>query len=86
MQTVPSVITHKMRNGVIATRQRSRSVWTRLRRASCDPSVERGAALLETVMSTGFLVVIAVALNKMFGPVILDAFEKIAVALASVGP
>jgi hypothetical protein len=47
---------------------------------------ERGQALLETVMSVGFLVAIAIAMNKMLPPVILEAFEKIATALSSVGP
>jgi hypothetical protein len=46
----------------------------------------RGQALLETVMATGFLVAIAVVLNELLGPVILDAFEKIALKLSSVGP
>jgi hypothetical protein len=46
----------------------------------------RGQALLETVMTTGFLVAIAIVLNKLLGPVILDAFEKVAEKLASVGP
>jgi hypothetical protein len=47
---------------------------------------ETGQALLETVMATGFLVAIALAMNRLLGPVVLDAFEKIAKALASVGP
>jgi hypothetical protein len=46
----------------------------------------QGQALLETVMTTGFLVAIAIVLSKLLGPVILDAFEKIAEKLASVGP
>lgn len=41
---------------------------------------------METVMAVGFLVAIAVAMNKMLRPVILEAFEKIATALSSVGP
>ena len=45
-----------------------------------------GQAMLELVMTTGFLVAIAVVLNKMLGPVVLQAFEKIAKALSSVGP
>ena len=45
-----------------------------------------GQALLETVMTTGFLVSIAIVLNKLLGPVILEAFEKISKALSSVGP
>ncbi len=49
-------------------------------------SREEGQALLETVMVTGFLVAIAVVLNRLFGPVILEAFEKISEALSSVGP
>ncbi len=47
---------------------------------------EEGQAFLETVMVTAFLVAIAVALNRLFGPVILEAFEKISEALSSVGP
>lgn len=47
---------------------------------------EGGQAFLETVMVTGFLVAIAVVLNRLFGPVILEAFEKISEALSSVGP
>lgn len=47
---------------------------------------EKGQALLETVMATGFLVAIAIAMNKLLRPVVVDAFEKIAAALASVGP
>ena len=45
-----------------------------------------GQAFLETVMVTAFLVAIAVVLNRLFGPVILEAFEKISEALSSVGP
>lgn len=47
---------------------------------------EKGQALLETVMSVGFLVGMAVAMNKMLRPIVLEAFEKIAAALSSVGP
>ena len=47
---------------------------------------EAGQALIETVMATGFLVAIAIALNKMIAPVVLDAFEKISKALSAVGP
>ena len=47
---------------------------------------ESGQALLETVMSVGFLVAIAIAMNKMLRPVVVEAFEKIAAALSSVGP
>ena len=55
-----------------------------LGREQSDP--EKGAALLETVMSVGFLVAIAIAMNKMLQPVVVEAFEKIATALSSVGP
>ena len=47
---------------------------------------ERGQALLETVMSVGFLVAIAIVINEMLPPVVVEAFEKIAQALSSVGP
>jgi hypothetical protein len=62
----------------------------RLRAASASHAealrAEAGQAFLETVMVTGFLVAIAVVLNRLFGPVILEAFEKISKALSSVGP
>ncbi len=48
--------------------------------------VESGQALVETVMVTGMLVVIAIFLTKLIRPVLLDAFEKISKALATVGP
>ncbi len=47
---------------------------------------QKGQALVETVMATGFLVAIAMALNGMLRPVVLEAFQKIAKALSSVGP
>ena len=47
---------------------------------------QKGQALVETVMAVGFLVAIAVAINKLLRPVVLEAFEKIATALSSVGP
>ena len=47
---------------------------------------EKGQALLETVMSVGFLVAIAIAMNQMLRPIVVEAFEKIAIALSSVGP
>jgi hypothetical protein len=47
---------------------------------------ERGQVLIEYVMATGFLVAIAIVINKLFAPVVLDAFEKISKALSSVGP
>ena len=47
---------------------------------------EKGQALIETVMSVGFLVTIAIVMNKMLRPIVLEAFEKIANALSSVGP
>lgn len=57
----------------------ARGLRARLRRVE-------GQAFLETVMVTGFLVAIAVAINRLFGPVILEAFENISKALSSVGP
>jgi hypothetical protein len=47
---------------------------------------DEGQAFLETVMTTALLVSIAIVLNKLFGPVILDAFEKITEKLSSIGP
>ena len=47
---------------------------------------QAGQALIETVMVTGLLVAIAIALNKMIAPVVLEAFEKISKALSAVGP
>ena len=49
-------------------------------------SRQSGQAMLETVMTTAFLVAIAVVINKLLGPVLLDAVEKIGKALSSVGP
>ncbi len=49
-----------------------------------DP--ENGQALLETVMTVAFLVTMAIAMNRMLRPIVLEAFEKIATALSSVGP
>ena len=34
---------------------------------------EKGQALLETVMSVGFLVAIAIAMNKMLSPIVVEA-------------
>jgi hypothetical protein len=48
--------------------------------------MESGQALVETVMVTGMLVSIAIILTKLIRPVLLDAFEKISKALATVGP
>jgi hypothetical protein len=56
-----------------------RGLRARLRRVE-------GQALFETVMVTGFLVAIAIVINRLFGPVILEAFENISKALSSVGP
>ena len=71
-------------------RARLRCEEGRLRAASASHAVARraeaGQAFLETVMVTAFLVAIAVVLNRLFGPVILEAFEKISEALSSVGP
>lgn len=61
------------------SRMTARGLRARLRRVE-------GQAFLETVMVTGFLVAIAVAINRLFGPVILEAFENISKALSSVGP
>lgn len=71
-------------------RARLRQEAGRLREATTSPPealrADAGQAFLETVMVTGFLVAIAVVLNRLFGPVILEAFEKISEALSSVGP
>jgi hypothetical protein len=71
------------------TRLRARLAAALRREAACLAGARRaeaGQAFLETVMVTGFLVAIAVVLNRLFGPVILEAFEKISEALSSVGP
>ena len=73
----------QMKSQVLKERLRS-ILRTASGRNSSDS--ERGAALLETVMSVGFLVVIAIAMSKMLRPVVTEAFEKIALALSSVGP
>lgn len=45
-----------------------------------------GQALVETVMTTGFLVALALVLDKTLIPIVAKAFEHIANALSSVGP
>jgi len=47
---------------------------------------ERGQAFVETVLSTGFLVAMAIAINKLLRPVLVEAFEAITLALSSVAP
>jgi len=62
-----------------ALRHRSPSVPARVR--ACG-----GQALVETVMTTGFLVAFALFLDKTLIPIVAQAFEHIAKALSSVGP
>jgi hypothetical protein len=69
-----------------ASRLRFTSASFAAARSAKGERAEAGQAFLETVMVTGFLVAIAVVLNRLFGPVILDAFENISRALSSVGP
>jgi hypothetical protein len=45
-----------------------------------------GQALVETVMTTGFLVALALVLDKSLIPIVVKAFDHIAKALSSVGP
>ena len=45
---------------------------------------DRGQAFVETMLTTAFLV--AIVMNELFGPVVIEAFEKISEKLASVGP
>lgn len=74
---------HKMTNWISC--RRLRSLWSaRFGRKELDS--EKGQALVETVMSVGFLVAIAIVMNKMLRPIVVEAFEKIATALSSVGP
>ena len=74
---------HKMKNWISC--RRLRSTWSAsFGRKEVDS--EKGQALIETVMSVGFLVAIAIAMNKMLRPIVVEAFEKIATALSSVGP
>ena len=67
---------------------KKRFICRRLRsaRRAAELRSQKGQALVETVMAIGFLVAIAVAINKLLRPVVLEAFEKIATALSSVGP
>ena len=53
---------------------------------TCSAAGQDGQAFLETVMTVGFLVAIAIAINKMLSPVVVKSFENIAQALSSVGP
>ncbi len=38
------------------------------------------------MLTTAFLVAIAIVMNELFAPVVLEALEKISEKLASVGP
>ena len=58
----------------------------RLRHYRQRSADQRGQALVETVMATGFLVALAIFINKTLGPIVLEAFENIAQALARIGP
>ncbi|GEM_PF-4386270 len=40
-----------------------------------------GQAFVETMLTTAFLVAIAIVMNKLFAPVVLEAFEKISAKL-----
>ena len=73
--------THTMKNLIACRRP-----WLLCSRSPGSMTSEKGQALLETVMSVGFLVTIAIAMNKMLRPIVVEAFEKIAAALSSVGP
>ena len=75
---------HKMKNWISCRRLRS-TTWS-ASFGSMEVDSEKGQALIETVMSVGFLVAIAIAMNKMLRPIVVEAFEKIANALSSVGP
>ena len=60
--------------------------WRAFRRLKRRLGDHQGQAFLETMMVTAFLVAIAIVMNGLFGPVVLEAFEKISEKLASVGP
>ncbi len=60
--------------------------WKAFRRLKIRRGDNQGQAFLETMMVTAFLVAIAIVINGLFGPVVLEAFEKISEKLASVGP
>lgn len=47
---------------------------------------EGGQALLESLMVLGLIVVIAILINDLLAPVVLEAFQSIAKYLSSVGP
>lgn len=60
-----------------------RSPWGLLR---AKLGAREGQAVVETVMTTGFLVALALVLDKALGPIVVKAFENVAKALSSVGP
>ena len=60
--------------------------WKAFRRLKIRRGDHQGQAFLETMMITAFLVAIAIVMNGLLGPVVLEAFEKISEKLASVGP
>ena len=62
------------------------SSWMALRRLKRRRGYHQGQAFVETMMATAFLVAIAIVINELFAPVVLEAFEKISEKLASVGP
>jgi hypothetical protein len=67
------------------------AVWTAELRPDSASLAKRlraheGQALIETVMTTGFLVAFALFLDKTLIPIVAQAFEHIANALSSVGP
>ena len=77
---------HKMKNSISCGRFRLLRSGASVAFGRKKLDAEKGQALLETVMSVGFLVAIAIAMNKMLRPIVVEAFEKIATALSSVGP
>ena len=60
--------------------------WKAFRRLKRRSGDRQGQAFVETMLTTAFLVAIAIVMNELLGPVVLEAFEKISEKLASVGP
>ncbi|MGH9461113.1 MAG: hypothetical protein ACRD1X_07830 [Vicinamibacteria bacterium] len=46
----------------------------------------RGQSTLELQMLLGLLVAMAILVNRLLSPVVLEAFKKIAEAMTSLGP
>jgi hypothetical protein len=47
---------------------------------------ERGQSLVEALMVLGVVVAIAIVINSLLHPIVIDAFKKMSDNLSAVGP